>query len=138
MNVLPSLPPSPQGNLHYVADRAVRAMRRATPGRSVHLVMNGDGEGVRDEAGLLMAIGIMLGVAADGSESDILVSTRAAARLAMSIEIRVENVTTSHSLLSVLDLHVARQIIERNGGSIDMFEDGSTRTVLASIPRITS
>lgn len=101
-------------------------------------MMNGDGEGVRDEAGLLMAIGIMLGVAADGSESDIFVSTRATARLAMSVEIRVDNVTTSHSLLSVLDLHVARQIIERNGGTIDMFEDGSTRTVLASIPRITA
>ncbi len=98
--------------------------------------MRGDGAGLCDERGLLIAIGILLSVASDESQADVFVHTRGTARYGVSIEVRVDDADGARSPVALLDLHLARQIFERNGGTLDAFEDDGTRTLLASLPRV--
>lgn len=136
MNVSLALPtPAPAVNLHEVVDRAVRALRRACPERRVHHVMHGDGSGIADERGLLMALGIVLSVMSDETESEVFVYSRGSARYAASIEVRIQAPMAERSVVAMLDLHLARQMFERNGGTLDVFGDEDSRTILATLPR---
>lgn len=98
--------------------------------------MRGDGTGIQDERGLLIAIGILLSVASDESDSDLFVFSRGSTRYAASIEIRVDSPKAERSAVAMLDLHLARQMFERNGGTLDVFGDEESRTLLATLPRI--
>jgi len=135
MKALPSAAPSQSANLHALIDRAIAAFRRALPGRRIHHVMDGEGRAVRDADGVLTATAILLAVVAAESECDIFVATHGSAHHALSIKTRVTDAQAERSPL-LIDLQVARKLIERSGGTLDTFDIGDTRTMLASLPRV--
>lgn len=121
-------------DLHTIAQHATEAFRRAHPSRFVRHLHDGIGSGVRDEPGLLIAIGLLLDIACEQSDgaSDIVLYTTATT-LAVSVD-----TTCEPSALDLLDLQIARQIFARHRGDVEAVATGSRLTLRASVPRRTA
>lgn len=121
-------------DLHTIAKHATEAFRRAHPSRFVRHLHDGIGGGVRDEPGLLIAIGLLLGIACDQSDgaADIVLYTTGTT-LAISVDTACEQ-----SPLGLLDLQIARQIFGRHRGEVEVVATESRLTLRASVPRRTA
>lgn len=121
-------------DLHTIAQHATEAFRRAHPSRFVRHLHDGISNGVRDEPGLLIAIGLLLDIACEQSEpsADIVLYTTATT-LTVTVDATCET-----STIGLLDLQISRQIFGRHRGEVEVVATESQLTLRASVPRRTA